>query len=92
MEDGRRRDRLRGRKGGGEVKRVYLLSSKLEGVSDRLVSASSSAGALAIVAQSTWDATPANPATVRALGHLGVVVELTGTEAQGELLATEGGE
>ena len=74
------------------MKRVYLLSSKLEGVSDRLVSASSSAGALAIVAQSTWDATPANPATVRALGHLGVMVELTGTEAQGELLATEGGE
>jgi hypothetical protein len=75
------------------MKRVYLLAAKAPGVSDRLVMAYSRAGALAIVAESTWDATPADPAVVRALGHLGVVVEDHPTDKpELDLAGTEGGE
>ena len=71
--------------------RAYLLSPKAEGV-PRLVQASSRAQALTIVAQSTWDATPADAETVRALGYVGIHVEpvhaeldlLAGAEGGGE--------
>ena len=73
------------------MKRVYLLSSKIPGVTHRLVSAHSRAGALAIASELTWDATPADGPTQRAFESVGMVVE-GGDPAQGELLATEGGE
>jgi hypothetical protein len=72
--------------------RPYLLSSSIEGVKDRIVQASSQAQALAIAARTTWDATPANPATVRAFKRLGVEVEVQ-EPTQGDLLTgAEGGE
>lgn len=73
------------------MNRPYLLAPKIAGLPVRLVSASSRAGALAIAAATTWEATPADAVTVRAWDLVGVKVEIDAPE-QGELLATEGGE
>lgn len=71
------------------MNRPYLLAPRIAGLPVRLVSASSRAGALAIAAATTWEATPADAVTVRACGIIGVTVE---APEQGELLPSEGGE
>lgn len=71
--------------------RPYLLVSRVEGVADRLIPAVSRRAALAIAADATWEATAVDPATVRALDHLGVKVE-TAQPEQTDLLGAEGGE
>lgn len=73
------------------MSRPYLLVSKAEGVADRIINAATRSGALAVAADATWDVTPIDALTVKAWERLGVKAE-TPTAAQGELLATEGGE
>jgi hypothetical protein len=78
--------------------RPYLLVSKVEGIADRLIPATTRGQALSIAALATWEATPADPATVRALDRLGVKLEgqikpPVDAETSGDLLAgAEGGE
>lgn len=57
--------------------RPYLLVSKIDGVADRIVQASTRSGALAIASESTWDVTPADAITIRAFERVGVKVEET---------------
>jgi len=73
------------------MSRPYLLVSKVEGVADRIINASTRAGALAHAAELTWDATPVDALTVKAWDRLGVKAE-SPVVAQGELLLSEGGE
>lgn len=73
------------------MNRPYMLISQIPGVPDRLVSSVTRDGALAIAARSTWTARPVDLATIPALERAGFVLEAP-TSAQGDLLATEGGE
>ena len=40
------------------MNRPYLLVSKVEGIADRIINASTRSGALAVAAEATWDVTP----------------------------------
>jgi hypothetical protein len=59
------------------MNRPYLLVSKVEGIADRIINASTRSGALAVAAEATWDVTPIDALTVKAWERLGVRAEAT---------------
>jgi hypothetical protein len=58
------------------MNRPYLLVSKVEGIADRIINASTRSGALAVAAEATWDVTPIDALTVKAWERLGVKAEV----------------
>jgi hypothetical protein len=72
------------------MNRPYLLVSKVEGIADRIINASTRSGALAVAAEATWDVTPIDALTVKAWERLSVKAEAP-VAGQLDLLPSEGG-